>query len=368
MLYVCGGHKRKTSELKAGVLISSVPALLPSMSDLGITVCGPAKAARLLKFDIASGADWLESSRIAAIAGSCPRSQAEVKSSVRAYSAFALKTGRVALPPTIDMLLSWSCLFRCSRTFMNYVSNLRTACEIAGLDTSGTRSSLLHKAVRAIDKRRGYVPRPPMFIGFGIIQSMVRQAAASTTPGAQALSMLFLMTYVFLLRLPSECLPLRVADHSSADAMHQSVVIVHADRLTLRLGRRKNKEGGSELTRKCWCSKCKLTCPVHTLGPFFMSCGAGSRPFAAFDASGALAALRHWLGILGVRDANKHRTHDIRRGHARDLQQSGASLMEILRAGEWRSAAFLAYMDKCELECDATLEAHLNESSDEDCE
>ena len=45
----------------------------------------------------------------------------------------------------------------------------------------------------------------------------------------------------------------------------------------------------------------------------------------------------------------------------------------ILNAGEWRSAAFLSYLDKDELECDATLEAHVeldavNESSDEEAD
>ena len=34
----------------------------------------------------------------------------------------------------------------------------------------------------------------------------------------------------------------------------------------------------------------------------------------------------------------------------------------------WRSAAFLTYLDKDELECDGTLVAHLGESSDEECE
>ena len=47
---------------------------------------------------------------------------------------------------------------------------------------------------------------------------------------------------------------------------------------------------------------------------------------------------------------------------------AGARLCEILRAGEWRSAAFLAYLDKAELECGATLEAHLGESSEDEAE
>ena len=39
---------------------------------------------------------------------------------------------------------------------------------------------------------------------------------------------------------------------------------------------------------------------------------------------------------LEVVDAMKLRTHDLRRGCTQDLVDSGASLVEILRAGEWR--------------------------------
>jgi len=45
---------------------------------------------------------------------------------------------------------------------------------------------------------------------------------------------------------------------------------------------------------------------------------------------------------------------------------AGAKLHEILRAGEWRSPAFMEYLDLHQLEQDCVLEAHLDESSDED--
>ena len=52
------------------------------------------------------------------------------------------------------------------------------------------------------------------------------------------------------------------------------------------------------------------------------------------------------------------------RGYAKDLQENGAGLLEILRAGEWKSPAFLSYLDINELERDAVVEAHICESSD----
>ena len=58
--------------------------------------------------------------------------------------------------------------------------------------------------------------------------------------------------------------------------------------------------------------------------------------------------------------------HDFRRGHARDLQLAGRNLKQILEAGEWRSPAFLKYLDVEGLERDAAVEAHLEESTDKD--
>ena len=73
----------------------------------------------------------------------------------------------------------------------------------------------------------------------------------------------------------------------------------------------------------------------------------------------------------------------MRRGHALDLQlsgaltdalfapsvlplwTSGAPLWEILAAGDWSSPAFMDYLDKWRLERDVVMQAHLDES---DCE
>ena len=339
-----------------------------NFSALRVAISGPAKACRLLELEATDCAQWLCDSRLAAIAGSCPRSHAEIRSAVRAYSAFALKVRRIALPPTVDMLLSWSCLFRCSGTFKNYLSNLRTACQLASISTDAMHDRTLAKAARAIDKRRGYIARQPMFIGMELMQRIMQQVSSDCSFKVRCAAMAFLTTYVFLLRMPSECLPIRVAADSAAVAAHQAVVSVTADALTLRLKRRKNRDGGSVLTRKCWCAKCNLTCPVHVLGPFFQHCGVGSQPFGFIDARSSLVILRSWLQHFKVEHASQYRTHDIRRGHARDLQRGGATLREILIAGEWRSAAFLSYLDQGELECSATLEAHIAESSDEEVE
>ena len=70
------------------------------------------------------------------------------------------------------------------------------------------------------------------------------------------------------------------------------------------------------------------------------------QPFGKITPREAIGTLRYQLKLLGVCDAVHYRTQDIRRGHAQDMLQGGASLAEILRAGEWRSAAFTTYLDE----------------------
>ena len=109
-----------------------------------------------------------------------------------------------------------------------------------------------------------------------------------------------------------------------------------------------------------------MTCPVHKVFRFFQCYPIGSESFAIFSPAVALRWLRVLLGRMGVPQARAYRTHDLRRGHAQDLVDNGANLAEILQAGQWRSPAFLAYVDTEALENNVVLEAHLDESSSDD--
>ena len=104
------------------------------------------------------------------------------------------------------------------------------------------------------------------------------------------------------------------------------------------------------------------------LGNFIDQLEDGEQLFKGLTQAKALKLLRHLLGQLEVDNAQLYRLHDIRRGHAKDLQLRGAGLAEILRAGEWRSPAFLSYLDLHTLERDVVVEAHLGESSDTDAD
>ena len=136
--------------------------------------------------------------------------------------------------------------------------------------------------------------------------------------------------------------------------------------LCLKLGRRKNKPEGSLLKRTCWsaiaglwsialllcvehsslcCVRCKenpFTCPVHIAWPYFEKLEPGQAAFSGIRPAKALGQLREMLDRLGSADAAIYRTHDLRRGHALDIQERCGSLQEILAADEWKPGPHLA--------------------------
>ena len=350
---------------------------------------GPTAALKRLKVSTITDSEkskWLEKARIEALLGSCPGSHASFLSGTKAWAGFARWVamchvtgvcGNLTLrrrhslglhgrefPPTIDGLLAWACLFRHYRTFSNYLGYVRLGCQLLGVSDEVFASPMLRRAKASVRKKGGFVARHRMFIRHDTIRRIVR-LVDKRSPTEWPLAMLFLATYVFLLRLPSEALPMTLAGVGLAHEK-QAAISLEGDEVCLRLGKRKNLPSGSVIRRACWCKSCVDTCPVHTLWPFFRGVGEGVMPFEDFTPGYALKALRNMLRRLQVPQAGVYRTHDIRRGHAQDLLVKGASLSEILRAGQWKSPAFLEYLDLEVLEKGAVLEANLDESSSDD--
>jgi len=91
-----------------------------------------------------------------------------------------------------------------------------------------------------------------------------------------------------------------------------------------------------------------------------------TQPWATISAGEARSHLRATLGRLAVPNAEAYGTHDLGRGHAKDMQLSGASA-HILAAGKWKSRAMATYVDLDRLEYDLALEAAMH-SDHEDCD
>ena len=206
----------------------------------------------------------------------------------------------------------------------------------------------------------------------------------------QAFAMLWLVSYLYLLRLPSEAglcctvglvclcgcsimqaLPMcKMRPDNPVAAQEQTIIWMEDDTVCLRMLRRKNRQKGSGiLKRKCSCRGGVNSCPVHMLWmKFFAELPEGAHPWAPVTPDVARKRLRQILVSLRVPNAQAYGTHDFRRGHAdvslayisgtcvraqlcpwflwQDMREMGATLAEILAAGQWTSKAFLAYLDE----------------------
>lgn len=168
-------------------------------------------------------------------------------------------------PPKLNLLLSWSSLFRSVGTFSNYLAYVRTACLVADVSTEVCSTCklcilawslatvqvfnhpALRKAKESVKKAGNFQARPRLFVGRAMVEKIVEHCNA--TAGMQKIGLLFLTTYCFLLRLPSEALPIRIGSQGLS---------MQGDMLVLNLARRKNRPAGSKLVRTCWCSQCKV--------------------------------------------------------------------------------------------------------------
>ena len=155
-----------------------------------------------------------------------------------------------------------------------------------------------------------------------------------------------------------------------ACSVQQSVIWRDGDIICLRLLRRKNRMHGSGvMQRQCTCKGGIHTCVVHCLWEgFFQHLSVEERPWSHITAGTARERLRRILARLRIPNAAQYRTQDFRRGHAeaglhgllargrlpltacQDLRRAGSALAEILKAGQWKSAAFLRYIDELGLE------------------
>ena len=301
--------------------------MLDTANFIGTTV-GPTSAIKRLRDELRCDEDrsrWVAKARVEALVGGCQKSLPSVKSGLRCYMAFAstvLRKPRRSLPPSVDDLLAWSMTFRCAETFSNYLGHIRLGCLLAGVATDALNDPALKRAKQAIRKRRGFRARKKLFIQLEVVSLLMCSEGLDT-----AHCMLYLAAYVVMLRLPSEALPIARGANGCASYEHQNILYMDKDELCLKLKSRKNRPDGSLLRRSCWCKSCALTCPVHVLWHYVCStCAIGQQPFRHISAKDALYTLRSYLLKLEIPDAKLYRCHDLRRGHAQDLVESGANL------------------------------------------
>jgi hypothetical protein len=151
-----------------------------------------------------------------------------------------------------------------------------------------------------------------------------------------------------------QALPLcKCAPDSPNAAGKQAIIWLDQNTVCMRLLRRKNRPKGSGVMKRlCTCRANPHTCLVHMLWDKFLAAlPEGTHPWAHITAGAARSRLRRILELLKVPGASMYGTHDLRRGHAEDMRESGCTLAEILAAGQWKTSAFLNYLNEVRLRC-----------------
>jgi len=248
---------------------------------------------------------WFAHARMAAVLGSCPKSLDSFRSGLRCYMNFAVKSfGCVSdgFPPSVEGILAWSNFFRCVGTFTNYVAHVRCACCALSVQCPEPGDPSISRAKVTIVKRMVESPKPRMFIQRALVRKLI--AGPYESPDALRFAMLWLVSYVFLLRVPSEAFGMkRGGGDFTPSPIEQSVLSLddYTGELCLKLHRRKNRPHGSLLKRICCCNKSPEICPIHVLWEkFFKQLRPGSAPWGSVTGNQARASLRDSLHALQV--------------------------------------------------------------------
>ena len=180
---------------------------------------------------------------------------------------------------------------------------------------------------------------------------------------------MFLLSWEFLLRVQSECVPLEVGDSSEgaclAPERHSAVFLDAQLCLNIKLQRRKHRPRGSLLQRVCTCKQDCRFCVVHVLQRRLAEMPVGARLFP-FTASQVQRSLRQTLGLLSVEHSGEFTLKAFRAGRATAMAAEGANMTAIMQAGEWRSWAALRYIDADQVDQAHVMRRVVVDSEEED--
>ena len=279
------------------------------------------------------------------------------------------------LSPTVEHIIAFVSLFSNGDTLGKYLGAVRLALRLARrppLDDSEIVSGLL----RGARKFRSREERPALRE-----HQVLALVQAALDKGDTELGRIVAIARHFMLRVSDELFPLQSAGRSgiASDSLgwHSEVHLRRPPaapdgprEATLLLRTRKNEQNsrrGVPVRRLCSCSREPLLCGPCALRGLLRSAEAAglgprervlsSKPFPA------LCRLRTLCKQLGL-PANLG-WHAFRRGMARDMLASGATLSQLLRAGGWKSSAFLRYLCRRDVDAREATEFALADSDSE---
>ena len=274
-------------------------------------------------------------------------------SGIRCYFSFCELRGTPPFPVRERVVVEWSSIFKPNPTFSNYVGYLRKACHFLeqplSWDTPAVRNTVAALKLEGAGRFRF-----PNFIRSEFVAKIV---AKETRDGPFA--QLSFISFLYALRVPSEALILRRAylsdDLTGFEPMRDTALIglrgpPGHECLVIRFLRRKNLPNGCILSRPCFCKleakSAKRLCPIHAFWPAIASrVKCGEELFSGFTPQNVNTTIKAVLHKLGVPHADCYTSHGYRRGAAQELKERGCQWPIVASLGEWRSLAFMGYLD-----------------------
>jgi hypothetical protein len=192
----------------------------------------------------------------------------------------------------------------------------------------------------------GEAAQQAFFLTHEIMVQLVQMLLRMEVPPGMAV--LAVIAWQFLLRVQSEGVPLLRGLPSSCNGLPtacHSGVWISGERIHIRLRKRKHRPSGSWLKRACTCNECPLLCCIHFAGQYIMSKPIGD-PLFGFSHAQFTHAIKRALMLLEVHGAIRFSLKAFRAGRATELAKKGVPIGKILQAGEWKSSAFLRYIDE----------------------
>ena len=198
----CGGALTSTLE-RLRTLPDAETSVVVTAAKTPSVAC--ASIADLISDTPGAKAAWRRQAHVAAVLGGAPKSLSGFKSGLKGWIQFAVQAydnPEDAFPPTLEGVLAWSTTFRSLGTFMNYLGCLRKACHALNIEAPPYGHAAIKRAMASIVKRQIAPDRPRLHLDRIDVKNMV--LAVQSGFETQKYAMLWLVSYTYLLRLPSE--------------------------------------------------------------------------------------------------------------------------------------------------------------------
>jgi len=254
---------------------------------------------------------------------------------------------------------AFASVFRNAGSFGQYLSHLRLATRL--LDRSW---AVPPEVVGSISRglRKITVRHPAGTVSGSQMRLLVKHLIAAQRVD---LAKFVIVAYHFMTRVQSELYPLQYDGKSVDPSSWHSVITNSRQHVCITLNRRKNSPHGDVIKRTCLCVRGDdLLCGVCCIKSLIrVHQDRASRIFNTINLQSDMSLIRRIVHTFGVAHFS---WHSFRRSCAQEMLRSGCTISQIIRSGGWRSASFVQYLNRRDLDDRACLNLILQDSDHED--